>query len=93
MAQILRKYPHDCAYSVILIPNMKGVCHKRKFIMIKLIFFKPLQQLSSKSAIVNPQSVCNVTEMTLNCMTRNGDLAALELHYAQKFCTRGSNSC
>lgn len=38
VAHILRKYPHGCACSVILIPN--SVCHKREFIMIKLIFLK-----------------------------------------------------
>lgn len=37
VAQILRKCPHDCACSVILIPNMNTVCHKREFIMIKSI--------------------------------------------------------
>lgn len=95
VAQILRKWPHDCACSVILIPNMNSVCDKMEFITIKLVLKNPksLQQLSLKSAIVKPQSACNVTEMTLNCMTRNVDLAAFALDYSQKFCTRGSNSC
>lgn len=56
------------------------------FIPIKLIFLKKIvQQLSSRSAKVKPQSACNVTVTTVACMTRSGDLVALALDYFQVF--------